>query len=87
MTSKKNETKLNDFGFEDFANFDFACETTVGKGKVVDAWGGSLDSVNNNVEKIKKFKEEEVKRINKLDYSDNFDKDLEQVLKRSVMEQ
>lgn len=86
-TDKKNETKIKDFGFEgDFANFDSFDDnaTTNGNSKTIDAWGGRLDKVNNNAGKQKKFKEQEV---NNSDYSKNFDEDLEQVLKRSVMEQ
>lgn len=89
-TGKKNDSKINDFGFEgDFANFDSFNDgdTTNGNGKTVDAWGGSLDKVNNNLSKGKKYKEQEINKVNKSDYSDNFDQDLEQVLKRSVMEQ
>lgn len=78
------------FGFDaDFANFDSFNDTpTNGNGKPADAWGGSLDKTNNNVGKVKKFNVQEISRIGKFsgDYSDN-DRDLQEILKRSVMEQ
>lgn len=82
------------FGFDaDFANFDAFNDTdkTNGNGKVADAWGSSLDKVNNNVGKgkAKKSNQEDANKTSKFtsDYSDNFEKDLEQVLKRSVVDQ
>lgn len=81
----KNESVL---GF-DFANFDSFNDngTTNGNTKPTKgAWDGSLDKKNNNV---RKYSEQEVKKINKFstDYSENFDTDLQEILKRSVMEQ
>lgn len=82
------------FGFDtDFANFDAFNDTdkTNCNEKVADAWGSSLDKANNNVgkRKAKKPNQEEVSKSSKFtsDYSDNFEKDLEQVLKRSVVDQ
>lgn len=102
INGNKKDTS-NGFGFEaDFANFD-AFDSTGGATKAsygstkngsfgaFDAWSPSMDKTNNNVGtgKLKKGKQPEVSKINKFsaDYSDNFDKDLEQVLKRSVMDQ
>jgi len=55
----------------------------------MNAWGGSLDKRNNNNgSKVIKYKEQEINKISKFsgDYSENFDKDLEEALKRSMME-
>lgn len=90
----KSFNSPDDFGFEaDFANFDsFNDSKPNGTGKTADAWGTSLDKSNNNVGngKISKRKQEEInKEVPKFktDYSENFDKDLEQVLKRSLFDQ
>lgn len=91
--SKKKEM-TGDFGFDaDFANFDAFNNNGTGNGTngsftKLDAWGGSLDKKNNNAVK-KHNKKVEVAKVSKFntDYSDNFDQDLEQVLKRSMMEQ
>lgn len=64
-------------------------------GSKADAWGtSSLDKTNNNSNeisfgKVKKYSEKDVKKSNKFtaDYSDNFEDDLAQVLKRSVVDQ
>lgn len=97
--SKNSKKETTEFGFDaDFANFDAFNDagTTNGNGTKVDAWGGSLDKKNNNnlslsstKGRVKKYKEADVSKINKFsaDYSDNFDNDLEQALKRSVMDQ
>lgn len=77
------------FGFDtDFANFEAFNDTdkTNGNGKMADAWGSSLDKANNNVGKGK-AKNPNQEEVSKADYSDNFEKDLEQVLKRSVVDQ
>lgn len=96
VTGNKNDNNNIGFGFDtDFANFEAFnigdTHTTNGNSKNTSAWGGSLDEKNNNVKnkKVKKYQEQEVNKIGKFtgDYSDNFDKDLQDVLKRSVMEQ
>ncbi|KAG5681401.1 hypothetical protein PVAND_010840 [Polypedilum vanderplanki] len=94
----KNSTKTTNqsFGFEaDFANFDafnnnstMSVSTTNGNG-FGDAWGGeSKSSIKSG--KIKKYnKDIEPSKVTKFsqDYSDNYEKDLEQVLKRSMIDQ
>lgn len=91
------------FEFEaDFANFDaFNGNTNSSKtttnlnGDFDDAWGESLDKRNNNFSsattgKIKKSpKDAEIKKIRKFsaDYSENFDADVNEVLKRSMVDQ
>lgn len=89
--TSKNSTPTNTFGFEaNFANFDAfnnnSSEITDNNG-FNDAWGETVTKIS----KIKKSKDSEGKanKISKFssDYSDNYEKDLEQVLKRSMMEQ
>lgn len=84
--TSKTATPTNGFGFEaNFANFDTFNNNTTEKG-FNDAWGETTKSTiktkkgngDGKVQKVSKFTS---------DYSDNFEKDLEQVLKRSVMEQ
>lgn len=89
------------FGFEaDFANFDAfngnssSNMTTTSKNGTFDAWGDSQDKSNNNFSsattgKIKNPKDAEIKKIRKFsaDYSENFDQDINEVLKRSMVDQ
>lgn len=88
-SSNKKELTTSGFGFEaDFANFDsFETAATNGNGHT---WGsGSLDKRNNNFGgKGKNAKDKQVTKISKFaaDYTDN-DRDLDEVLKRSVMDQ
>jgi hypothetical protein len=85
------------FGFdESFANFDGFNDseaTNEGAKEKLDAWGtSSLDKTNNNntsLGKVKKYNDKDVNKLTKFtgDYSDNFEDDLAQVLKRSVVDQ
>lgn len=90
-----NKDATAGFGFEaDFTKFDPFNETgatTKTNGSSIDAWGSSMDKRNNNNAsgKVQKFSKQEVSKINKFsaDYSDNFEQDIQQALKRSVMDQ
>lgn len=91
VASAKKVTETKAFDFDDnFANFDSYNNngSTNGNGKTFDAWGESLDTKNNNTStgKVKKQKDAAFSKISKADYSDNFDNDIEEVLKRSVKE-
>lgn len=88
--TSKSSTPTNSFGFEaNFANFDAFNNnnTTLSDNSFNDdAWGVAKPTI-----KTKKIKDSDVK-ANKLtkfssDYSDNYEKDLEQVLKRSMIDQ
>lgn len=78
------------FGFEaDFSSaFNDTSLSTKTNGNSV--WGNSLDKKNNNSSgRVQKFKADEVPKSNKFsaDYSDNYEEDMQQALKRSVMDQ
>lgn len=89
-TANNQKETTSGFGFEaDFANFESFNTSKTSNGG--DAWGagGGLDKTNNNVSgKVKKLKEQDISKIRKFsaDYSDKFE-DIDQVLKRSVVEQ
>lgn len=85
--SNNNNTKntSNNFDFEaDFANFDtFNNNSSKNESNGFDAaWGETKTSK-------KKIKDSKVNKITKFssDYSDNFEQDIEQVLKRSMLDQ
>lgn len=90
-----NKDATTGFGFEaDFTKFDPFNDTGVStktNGSSIDAWGSTLDKKNNNNSfgKIQKFSKQEVTKNNKFsaDYSDNYEQDMQQALKRSVMDQ
>lgn len=98
-----NDTKpaadTSGFGFDaDFANFDAfngnSSKKPTSNNGDFDAWGDSMDKTNNNFSsattgKIKKPKDAEIKKIRKFsaDYSENFEGDISEVLKRSMVDQ
>lgn len=91
ITGNKKETTSGfgfDTDFDAFANFDAFNDndTTNGSSEALSAWTGNLDKKNNNARKAKKYNEQEINNITKFS-SDNFDKDLEEALKRSMTEQ
>lgn len=87
--TSKSSTPQNSFGFEaNFANFDaFNNNTTLSDSSFNDDAWGELKATT----KVKKVKDSDVKatKLAKFssDYSDNYEKDIEQVLKRSMLEQ
>lgn len=73
------------FGFDsDFGNFETFNDTGNIKDEIDGVWGEKIDE--KNVRKIKEYNQHEVKKFNG-NFSDNFDRDLELGLKRSLMEQ
>jgi hypothetical protein len=90
-TTFETKKETTGFGFDgNFANFDAFNDPAPTNGTKTDAWGSSSrDKSNNNVGRVKKYNEKGEPKNGKFsaDYSDNFDDDLAQVLKRSVIEQ
>lgn len=99
VTDLKKTKTSGGFGFDgDFANFD-AFNNNNGSGNAFessngnDTWGTSKSttSISSSNSKIKKYKDSDAK-VNKItkfnaDYSDNYEKDLNDVLKRSMVDQ
>lgn len=96
-TKKNKNSTAPGFGFEgDFANFDAfnnngndAWGSTTKVKKSNDDGFASWGKKENSMGRIKKSKEPEVKKIDKFssDYSDNYESDLNEILKRSMIDQ
>lgn len=84
---KSKNLSSDDFGFDgDFANFDAFNnndEETPSKSNRSVAWG---ESAKNGSNKIKEDKASKISKYNS-DYSENYETDLNEILKRSMIDQ